>query len=58
MPFLNHPSRVRYKIVLGGKMEFWIITTAIAALVAGFLVFSLRAVKPASDMDEDELQFY
>ena len=39
-------------------MEFWIITTAIAALVAGFLVFSLRAVKPASDMDDVELQFY
>ena len=39
-------------------MGFWIITTAMAVLVAGFLVFSLRAVKPTAVLDDVELQFY
>jgi len=39
-------------------MEFWFISTAIAVVVSGFLVFSLRSVKPASDLDDVELQFY
>ena len=39
-------------------MGFWIITTAMAVLVAGFLVFSLRAVKPTAVLADVELQFY
>ena len=39
-------------------MEFWIITTAIAVLVAAFLVFSICTVKPTADVDDVELRFY
>ena len=39
-------------------MEFWIIITACSTIVAGFLVFSLRSVKPLLEKDDVELQFY